>query len=92
MLAPTMGMAHAFNFQEIEGGIATTGDFVLIDDEVSPVLGELRAAGIQVTAIHNHLLHGAPSLTFMHFWGTGRPEAIGEALRRALARAATRPS
>lgn len=90
-LPPAMGMAHAFNIQEIEGGqIAATGDFVLTDGEVNPVLRELRASGVEVTAIHNHLLHDTPSLVFMHFWATGEPAGVGAALRQALARAGTR--
>ena len=90
LLLPSMGMAHAFNFQGIDGGrVATTGDFVLTDDEVNPVLRQLRAGGLGVTAIHNHLLHGMPSLIFMHFWGVGTPGQIGEALRQALAQAKT---
>ncbi len=90
-LVPSMGMAHAFNVQEMEGGgVATTGDFVLTDAEVNPVLRELRAGGIGVTAIHSHLLHSTPSLIFMHFWGTGDPAQIGAVLRQALARAGTR--
>ncbi len=90
-LAPTMGMAHSFNFQETENGrVATTGDFVLTADEVNPVLRALRGRGIGVTAIHNHLLHGTPALVFMHFWAVGEPVQIGEALRQALAQARTR--
>jgi hypothetical protein len=86
-----MGIAHAFNIQEIEGGqIAATGDFVLTDGEVNAVLRELRAGGVEVTAIHNHLLHDTPSLVFMHFWATGEPGRVGAALRQALARAGTR--
>ncbi len=91
VLAPSMGMAHSFNFQETGNGrVATTGDFVLTDDEVNPVLRRLRAGGVWVTAIHNHLLQGTPPLVFMHFWGTGEPAQIGETLKQALARAKTR--
>jgi hypothetical protein len=90
-LLPSMGMAHSFNFQEVDGGrVATTGDFVLTDDEVNPVLRQLQAGGMGVTAIHNHLLHGMPSLIFMHFWATGDPHQIGDALKRALANTKTR--
>lgn len=90
MLLPSMGMAHSFNFQEVDGGrVATTGDFVLTDDEVNPVLQQLRAGGVGVTAIHNHLLQGMPSLIFMHFWGVGAPGPIGETLKHALAQAKT---
>jgi hypothetical protein len=86
-----MGMAHAINVQEIQDGrVAATGDFVLTDGEVNPVLRELRAGGVEVTAVHNHLLHGTPSLVFMHFWAVGGPAQVGAALRQALARAKTR--
>jgi len=91
VLPPAMGMGHAINVQELEGGrVAATGDFVLTEDEVNPVLRELRAGDVGVTAIHNHLLHGTPSLVFMHFWATGEPARVGGALRQALARAGTR--
>jgi hypothetical protein len=91
VLHPSMGMAHSFNFQETDNGrVAATGDFVLTDDEVNPVLRQLRAGGLWVTAIHNHLLHGMPPLVFMHFWGTGEPAQVGETLKQALAHAKTR--
>ena len=85
MLAPAMGMANAFVFQETENGqVATTGDFVLTGDEVNPVIGELRAGGIRVTALHNHLIRSVPTLYFLHFWATGDPARIGQTLKQAL--------
>ena len=85
MLAPAMGMANAFSFQETENGqVAATGDFVLIGEEVNPVIRELRAGGIRVTALHNHLIRSMPTLYFMHFWATGEPARIGQTLRQAL--------
>jgi len=85
MLAPAMGMANAFVFQETENGqVAATGDFVLTGDEVNPVIRELRAGGIRVTALHNHLIRSTPTLYFMHFWATGEPARIGQTLRQAL--------
>jgi hypothetical protein len=56
---------------------------------VNPVLRKLRAGGVDVTAIHNHLLYGTPALVFMHFWATGEPAAVGVALKQALTRTAT---
>jgi len=54
---PPMGSAKAINFQPTDGGKAPiTGDFVLIAKEVNPVLRVLRDHGIEVTAIHNHML------------------------------------
>jgi hypothetical protein len=87
---PSMGMNNPMNFQTVGTRIATTGDFVLIADEVNPVLRELHSHGIQVTALHSHMLRESPRLFFMHFWGVDTPEKIGEGLRTALSKVATR--
>jgi hypothetical protein len=89
---PSMGMSTAMNFQTVGDRVATTGDFVLIADEVNPVLRELRAHGIQATALHSHMLRETPRLFFMHFWGVGTPEKIGEGLKAALSKVSTKPS
>lgn len=86
----SMGMAEAVNFQAAAGGVATTGDFVLLADEVDPVIRALHAAGIDVTALHSHMLRETPRLFFLHFWGTGSPEKIGGGIRAALAKIATK--
>jgi len=88
-IPPSMGMSTALNFQTVGAKVATTGDFVLVADEVNPVLRELRAHGIQATALHSHMLRENPRLFFMHFWGVGSPEEIGAGLKAALARVAT---
>jgi hypothetical protein len=87
---PSMGMNNPINFQTVGERIATTGDFVLVADEVNPVLRELHAHGIQVTALHSHMLKETPRLFFMHFWAVGTPEKIGEGLKAALAKVATK--
>jgi len=91
----TMGMATALNFQRVGQGtganVATTGDFVLIASEVNPVIRELRAHGIAVTALHSHMLAETPRLFFMHFWAVGDPEKIGAGLKAALAKVNVRP-
>ncbi len=86
----SMGMANAMNFQTVGQRVATTGDFVLIADEVNPVISELRAHGLVVTALHSHMLRENPRLFFMHFWGVSAPEEIGEGLRAALSKVATK--
>jgi len=88
----SMGMANAINVEVAGERVATTGDFVLIADEVNPVLHELQAHGIEVTALHSHMLRENPRLFFMHFWGVGAPDAIAGGLKAALSRIATRPS
>jgi hypothetical protein len=85
-IPPTMGVATAVNFQRAGDGVATTGDFVLIADEVNPVVGELEAHGIRVTAVHSHMLRESPRLFFLHFWGVGQPGAIAEGINAALAK------
>ncbi len=82
------GMATALNFQVVENRVATTGDFVLVAEEVNPVIRELEAHGIQVTALHSHMLRETPRLFFMHFWGLDDPMRIAEGLKAALAKVA----
>jgi Domain of Unknown Function (DUF1259) len=83
---PPMGSANAINFQPTGGGkAAITGDFVLIASEVNPVLKALREHGIEVTAIHNHMLDDQPHLYFMHFWANDDAKKLAEGLRSALA-------
>jgi hypothetical protein len=83
---PPMGSAIAINFQPTGGGkAAITGDFVLIAKEVNPVLKALREHGIEVTAIHNHMLDDQPHLYFMHFWANDDARKLAEGLKAALA-------
>lgn len=79
-----MGMATAINIQRVGAKAAATGDFVLLADEVKPVMTALTQNGIVVTALHNHMLFESPRLFFMHFWGIDKPERIAGALRKAL--------
>ena len=57
-------------------------------DEVNPVIRELHAYGIQVTALHSHMLRENPRLFFTHFWGVDTPEKIAEGIKAALAKVA----
>jgi hypothetical protein len=82
---PSMGVAHAINFQPTGGGkAAITGDFVLIASEVNPVLRALRDNSIQVTAIHSHMLVESPRLFFMHFWANDDALKLARGIRAAL--------
>lgn len=79
-----MGTATAINFQPTSKGVAITGDFVMIASEVNPVIRELRKAGIQITALHSHMLDESPRLFFMHFWANDQPVKLARGLRAAL--------
>lgn len=83
-IPPAMGIAMPINFQLIGEKAATTGDFVLLSNEVNPVVRELTKNGITVTAIHNHMLNESPRLFFLHFWGVDKPEKLARGLRAAL--------
>lgn len=82
---PSMGVATAINFQPTGGGkAAITGDFVLIAAEVNPVIRALRDGGIEVTALHSHMLAEEPRLLFMHFWANADALALARTLHSAI--------
>jgi hypothetical protein len=82
---PSMGTAIAINFQPTGGGkAAITGDFVLLGKEVNPVLKALRNNGIEVTALHSHMIDDSPHLFFMHFWANDDVTKLSHGLRAAL--------
>jgi len=84
-IPPSMGTATAINFQPTGNGrAAITGDFVLIGSEVNPVIRALRDNGIQVTAVHSHMLTEEPRLFFMHFWANDDAAKLAQGLRAAL--------
>jgi hypothetical protein len=85
VVPPTMGVATAINFQPTGGGrAAITGDFVLLGKEVNPVMKALRENGIEVTAVHSHMLMEEPRLFFMHFWANDDAVKLAKGLRVAV--------
>jgi Domain of Unknown Function (DUF1259) len=88
-----MGVAIGINFQPTGGGqAAITGDFVLTSDEVNAVIMALRTHGIDVTALHSHMLDEQPRLFFMHFWANDDAIKLAKGLRAALDKTASRKS
>ena len=86
MTVPTaMGSANAINFQPTGGGkAAITGDFVITGDEVNPMIKALRSNGIEVTALHSHMLTEQPRVFFMHFWANDNALKLAKGIRAAL--------
>jgi hypothetical protein len=83
--AGPMGLATGIGFQPTGGGkAAITGDFVMVSSEVNPVIKTLRANGIEVTALHSHMLNEQPRLFFMHFWANDDAIKLAKGLREAL--------
>jgi hypothetical protein len=90
-LAPAgpLGIATGIGFQPTGGGkAAVTGDFVVTANEVNLVAKALRANGIEVTALHSHMLTEQPRLFFMHFWANDDAIKLADGLRAALDQAA----
>jgi biotin operon repressor len=86
-LAPAgpLGLATGIGFQPTGAGkAAITGDFVMVSSEVNPVIKMLRANGIEVTALHSHMLDEQPRLFFMHFWANDDAIKLAKGLRAAL--------
>jgi hypothetical protein len=84
-IPPSMGVAMPLNFQPSGNGkAAMTGDFILAAEEVNPVIRALRNNGINVTAIHNHMLTEEPRLFFLHFWADDDAIKLASGLRAAL--------
>jgi hypothetical protein len=83
--AGPLGLATGIGFQPTGGGrAAITGDFVMTADEVEPVLKTLRGNGIEVTALHSHMIDELPRLFFMHFWANDDAIKLAKGLRVAL--------
>ena len=88
--AGPLGLATGINFQPTGGGkAAITGDFVLLGDEVNPVIMALRTSGIEVTAVHSHMLGEQPRLFFLHFWANDDALKLAKGLRAALDKTAS---
>jgi hypothetical protein len=94
MEIPTsMGIATAINFEPTgDGKTAITGDFVMTAGEVNRVIRALRSHGIEVTALHSHMLTESPRLFFMHFWANDNAVTLATGLRAALSEMRMQPA
>lgn len=89
-LHPALALGSWVAFKRTTSGQAMVmGDLVLTVDEVAPVLAALRQAGIDQTALHNHLLRESPQIMYMHVMATGDAVALARGIHDALAKSAT---
>lgn len=79
-----MGFNTWASWQGTPENAAVAGDFVMLADEVEPVIEALVSKGIEVVALHNHMIHEEPRVFFLHYWGTGPAEELAKGLREAL--------
>ena len=79
-----MGLNTWAAFVGTDAKAAIAGDVAMLASEVSPVLKVLRQNGLDVVAIHHHMLDTQPSVIFLHYWGTGPAEKLAAGFKAAL--------
>ena len=87
-IKPALALGGWVAFKPMHGEVMVMGDLVLLEAEVNPVMAKLIEAGIEITAVHNHLLRANPAPFYMHVGGHGDAVKLATAIRDALAEAA----
>ena len=88
-IKPALALGGWVAFESAPAGAMLMGDLVLTDTELSPVMARLIADGIEITAIHNHLIRTSVPVFYMHVGGHGDPVKLADALHAALALSGT---
>jgi hypothetical protein len=88
-IKPALALGGWAAFKPAHGGAMVMGDLVLLETEINPVMAKLIANGIEITAVHNHVLRANPLTFYMHINGHGDPVKLASALRTALAESKT---
>ena len=88
-IKPALALGGWLGFEPTQDGTLVMGDLVLTETEVNPVMTKLLESGIEITAVHNHLMRASPATFYMHIHGHGDPVAMATAIRAALAESAT---
>jgi len=80
----TMGVNTWAAFAGSDAKAIVDGDFVMFEPEVQPVLKALRSGGINIVAIHHHMIGESPRTVFLHYWGVGPTRELAQGLKAAL--------
>jgi hypothetical protein len=83
-IKPALALGGWVSFAPMHGEAMVMGDLVLLESEVTPVMTKLLAGGLDITAIHNHILRASPATFYMHVGGHGDPEKMAAVIRSAL--------
>src|SRR5204862_481501 len=83
-IRPTLALGSWTAFKPAHGGVMVMGDLVLLDTEINPVMAKLIENGIEITAVHSHMLDEQPRLFFMHFWANDDAVKLAKGLRAAI--------
>src|SRR5206468_3169741 len=88
-IKPALALGGWVAFKPAHGGVMTMGDLVLLETEINPVMLKLIEGGMEITAVHNHLLRANPATFYMHVGGHGDPVKMAGVIRDALAASKT---
>src|SRR4051812_24538580 len=83
-IRPALALGGWVAFKPAHGGAMVMGDLVLLETEINPVMLKLIAGGLEITAVHNHLLRASPATFYMHVGGHGDPAKMAAVIRDAL--------
>ena len=90
-IRPAFALGGWVAFKPMHGEVMAMGDLVLLETEITPVMTRLLDDGLDITAIHNHILRASPATFYMHVAGHGDPEKMAASIRSALASASKTP-
>jgi Domain of Unknown Function (DUF1259) len=88
-IKPGLALGSWAAFAGNDNDAAVMGDLVLVESELTPVMKKLRAAGFEITAVHNHVLNETPRVIYMHYMGHGKSVELAKSLRAVLAESKT---
>jgi hypothetical protein len=90
-IKPALALGGWVAFAPMHGEAMLMGDLVLLESEITPVMTRLLDGGLDITAIHNHILRASPATFYMHVGGHGDPEKMAAVIRSALSSASKTP-
>jgi len=90
-IRPALALGGWVAFKPMHGQAMVMGDLVLLETEITPVMTKLLDSGLEITAIHNHILRASPATFYMHIAGHGDPEKMAAAIRAALSTGSKTP-
>src|SRR5215213_3030041 len=88
-IKPALALGGWLAFKPMHSGAMVMGDLVLLETEINPVMSKLIENGLEITAIHNHVLRANPPTFYMHIGGHGDPVKLATAIRTGLAESKT---
>jgi Domain of Unknown Function (DUF1259) len=88
-IKPALALGGWVAFAPMHGEAMVMGDLVLLESEITPVMTKLLDGGLDVTAIHNHILRASPATFYMHVGGHGDPEKMAAVIHSALSASKT---